>query len=69
MSAGQEYLRAPDMARLSGMSVRAVRRWIADGILHSTKAGGARLVARVDFERLLSPPPEVTEEQSDDGNE
>jgi hypothetical protein len=36
------------------MSVRTVRRWIADEILPSAKLGGARLVARADLEVLLS---------------
>jgi excisionase family DNA binding protein len=48
-----EYLRAADIARLTGASIRTVRRWIADEVMPSTKLGGARLVARADFERLL----------------
>ena len=46
MTGDTEYLRAADIARLTGMSIRTVRRWIADGTLPSTKLGGARLVAR-----------------------
>src|SRR5262245_17561477 len=51
-----EYLRARDIARLTGMSVRTARRWIAKRILASGKVGGARLIARSELERLLSPP-------------
>jgi excisionase family DNA binding protein len=54
MTDGTEYLRAADIARLTGMSLRTVRRWIDDEILPSVKLGGARLVAAADFERLLS---------------
>ena len=50
-----EYLRAAEIARLTGMTLRTVRRWIAGRILPSTKVGGARLVARADLDRLLSP--------------
>jgi len=49
------YLRAGDIARLSGASVRTVRRWIADEILPSVKVRGMRLVPRKAVERLLSP--------------
>jgi excisionase family DNA binding protein len=54
MTDGTEYLRAADIARLTGMSLRTVRRWIDDEILPSVKLGGARLVAAADLERLLS---------------
>ena len=54
MTGGTDYLRAADIAQLTGMSIRTVRRWIADEIIPSTKLGGARLVARADLERLLS---------------
>jgi excisionase family DNA binding protein len=40
------YLRAREIARLAGVSVRTVRRWIAAGELPSTKIGGTRLVAK-----------------------
>jgi excisionase family DNA binding protein len=55
MTGGSEYLRARDIAQLTGVSVRTARRWIAEGILRSAKVGGARLVARSELERLLSP--------------
>jgi excisionase family DNA binding protein len=38
------------------MSMRTVRRWIADEIIPSTKLGGVRLVSNADLERLLRPP-------------
>jgi excisionase family DNA binding protein len=53
MTGGTEYLRVADIARLTGTSIRTVRRWIADEIIPSTKLGGARLVARADLERQL----------------
>jgi excisionase family DNA binding protein len=55
MRIGKQYLRATDIAELTGASVRTVRRWIADEVLPSVKIGGARLVAEPDLERLLSP--------------
>jgi excisionase family DNA binding protein len=57
MTDAPEYLRAGDIARLSGASVRTVRRWIADEILPSVKVRGMRLVSRNAVERLLSPAP------------
>ncbi len=59
MIAGAEYLRARDIAQLTGVSLRTARRWIANEILASTKLGGARLVAKSELERLLSPCQEV----------
>ena len=55
MSSGKQYLRAADIAELTGASVRTVRRWIADELLPSVKVGGARLVAAADLDRLLRP--------------
>jgi excisionase family DNA binding protein len=56
MANGREYLRAADIARLTGMHIRTVRRWIADEVVPSTKLGGARLVPKAELGRLLSPP-------------
>jgi excisionase family DNA binding protein len=53
-AANKQFLRAPDIAELTGLSVRTVRRWIASATLPSTKLGGARLVATADFEAVLS---------------
>jgi len=64
MTNAPEYLRARDIARLTGVSLRTVRRWIANKILVSGKVGGARLVAKGELERLLSPSREI-----DDGEE
>ncbi|MBK5197071.1 MAG: helix-turn-helix domain-containing protein [Methyloceanibacter sp.] len=69
MKDGREYLRAPDIVRLTGMSLRTVRRWIVDEIIPSAKLGGARLVARADLERLLAPLSAVTEEDTEDDDE
>jgi hypothetical protein len=69
MTDGTEYLRAADIARLTGMSIRTARRWIAKRLVASAKLGGARLVAKRELERLLSSDPEVTENVSDGENE
>jgi excisionase family DNA binding protein len=61
MSAESEYLRARDIARLTGVSIRTARRWIAKETLASAKVGGARLVPRGELERLFSPPPNLAE--------
>jgi excisionase family DNA binding protein len=50
-----EYLRADEIARLTGVSVRTVRRWIAAGTLQSVKVGGVRLVARQTLQKTLAP--------------
>ena len=55
MTGAAEYLRARDIAQLTGVSLRTVRRWIANEIVASRKLGGARLVAKSELERLLSP--------------
>jgi excisionase family DNA binding protein len=69
MTAGTEYLRAGDIVRVTGMSLRTVRRWIAGEILPSTKLGGARLVARADLERLLFSPPTQAAESEESAKE
>jgi excisionase family DNA binding protein len=50
-----QFLRAGDIARLTGVSLRTVRRWIAGETLPSAKVGGARLVPRTAVEQVLSP--------------
>jgi len=57
MSEEREYLRARDIARLTGLSLRTARRLIADEIVPSVKVRGARLVPRKGLERVLSPAP------------
>ena len=65
MTDGTEYLRAADIARLTGVSTRTARRWIAKRLVASVKVGGARLVAKSELERLLSPIPEITKEDNE----
>ena len=65
----QEYLRARDIVRLTGVSLRTARRWIANKILVSGKVGGARLVAKGELERVLSPSPEINAVEIDDSQE
>ena len=55
MTNATEYLRAGEIARLAGVSIRTVRRWIAEGMLPSVKVGGVRLVPRKGLEQALSP--------------
>ena len=69
MTKGREYLRAGDIAQLTGVSLRTARRWIAKEILASRKLGGARLVAKRELERLLSPCGELDKGEIDDGEE
>jgi excisionase family DNA binding protein len=57
MTDAPDFLRAGAIARLAGVSVRTVRRWIAKDSLPSVKLRGVRLVPRKDLERLLSPAP------------
>lgn len=66
MTNASDYLRARAIAQLTGVSLRTARRWIATGILVSAKVGGARLVARSELERVLSPPHNVDDEDPDD---
>jgi excisionase family DNA binding protein len=66
MTDGKEYLRARDIARLTGMTVRTVRRWIAHKTLPSLRLGGARLVATAALEAALSSPNNVIKEYYDD---
>jgi excisionase family DNA binding protein len=63
MTDAPEFLRAGDITRLTGLSLRTVRRWIDEKILPSVKVRGARLVAKSELERLLSPAPRVDEEE------
>jgi excisionase family DNA binding protein len=69
MTNAPEYLRARDIARLTGVSLRTARRWIAKKILVSGKVGGARLVAKAELARLLSPSRQVDEGNIDDTQE
>jgi excisionase family DNA binding protein len=69
MTDALEYLRARDIARLTGISIRTARRWIARHIVVSGKIGGARLVARSELDRLLSPPVHLDKSHLGDENE
>jgi hypothetical protein len=69
MTNAQEYLRAGDIVQLTGVSLRTARRWIANKILASGKVGGARLVAKGELERVLSPSPKINAGEIDDSEE
>ena len=62
----RKYLRAAEIALLTGMHIRTVRRWIANKTLASTKLGGARLVAIADLDGLLSPSRDTAQDTLDD---
>jgi excisionase family DNA binding protein len=57
MTDAPEFLRAGDITRLTGLSLRTVRRWLAEKILPSVKVRGARLVPRKALEQILWPAP------------
>ena len=69
MKAGRKYVRASEIVALTGMSLRTVRRWLADEILPSTKVAGARIVTMADLEAVLSAPQDAIKESSDDPEE
>jgi len=69
MTTGREYLRAADIAQLTGVSLRTARRWIAKEILALTKVGGARLVAKRELERLLSPGRDMEKDEIGDSED
>ena len=69
MNDGAKYLRAGDIARLTGVTIRTVRRWIADAIIPSTRLGGARLVPKTELERLFSPLWDATDEAEEGDDE
>jgi hypothetical protein len=69
MKAGRKYVRASEIVALTGMSLRTVRRWLADEILPSTKVAGARVVTMADLEAVLAAPQDTIQESSDDPEE
>jgi hypothetical protein len=52
MTGETEYLRARDIARLTGMSIRTARRWIADQIIPSVNWVGLGSCLGAALERL-----------------
>ena len=69
MSTARKYLRAADIVAVTGMSLRTVRRWLADEILPSTKVRGARIAAMADLEAVLSASHDLVQEASNDEEE
>jgi hypothetical protein len=69
MTGGREYLRASEIVAMTGMSLRTVRRWLAEEILPSTKVRGARIVAMADLTAVLSAPQDTIQEPSDEQEE
>jgi len=66
MTGEREFFRAAEIAALTGMSRRTIRRWIEDEVLPSVKVGGARLVAKPDLEAVLSATCDALQETSDE---
>jgi excisionase family DNA binding protein len=56
VSANRDYVSAEGAAALAGLSVRTVRRWIADGRLHAVKRGRSFCIAVADLSRLVGHP-------------
>lgn len=50
---GQTYLRKKDVARILGITVRTVEKWIASGELKHIKKGRLVFIARDDFEKFM----------------
>jgi excisionase family DNA binding protein len=69
MTVARKYLRAGQIAALTGMSLRTIRRWIRAEVLPSTKLGGARLVATADLEAAFSTSRETLQGPSDTSEE
>jgi len=69
MTDTSEFLRAGEIAHSTGVSMRTVRRWIADEWLPSVKLRGVRLVARKDLERMLSPAPHGELDEGENAND
>ena len=65
MTVQRKYLRASDIVAVTGMSLRTVRRWLADEILPSTKVRGARIVTMANLEAVLSASNDTNQEVSD----
>lgn len=69
MKDGIKYLRARGIAELTGVSIRTVRRWIADEIISSIKVGGTKLVPKAELQRVLSPPSAAIDQAIEEGHE
>ena len=69
MRACRKYVRTSEIVAMTGMSLRTVRRWLADEILPSTKVRGARIVAMADLKAVLSLPQDTIQEPSDEQEE
>ena len=66
MTGDRQYLRAADIVAITGISLRTVRRWLADEILPSTKVRGARIVAMADLEAVLSASHDTIQDVTED---
>ena len=62
----QAYYRARELADRFSVTVRTVRRWIANGILPSIRIGGARLVAGADLGRLVGTSFDLSEDSENE---
>jgi len=49
-----EYITVREMAQEMRVSPRTAWRWVAEGIVPSTRVGGARRISRADLDYLIS---------------
>jgi excisionase family DNA binding protein len=66
MTRRRDYLRAREIAALTGLSLRTVRRRIADQTFPSEKWGGARLIPTARLEASRKPAPWEKNENEDE---
>lgn len=69
MTHRRDYLRAREIAELTGLSLRTVRRRIADQTLSSEKWGGARLVPAEELTPSRKPAPWEESENDEENDE
>jgi excisionase family DNA binding protein len=62
----RSHLRAREIAKLTGLSLRTVRRRIGDGTFRSVKLGGSRLVPMSEIEPAQEAAPWESEESTDE---
>jgi excisionase family DNA binding protein len=68
MTQRRDYLRAREIVKRIGLSLRTVRRRIADQTFRSEKLGGARLIPAAELELSVKPAP-LDMDENDQENE
>jgi excisionase family DNA binding protein len=69
MTRRRDYFRAREIVALTGLSLRTVRRRIADQTLRSEKWGGARLIPVAELEPSQKPALWDVDENDDENEE